>query len=107
MTKIYVYANLLLLNVVHLARCMHLYKGKMKSIEQDLGRLTKTVNAISEIGNELSVPNLPLPECDGCQYRLLDKSMNRQECFYKFIEKTTSNCKGKGHENKTTAAALL
>lgn len=86
---------------------MHLYKGKMKTIEKNLGKLLKAVEAISEIGDELSVPNLPLPECDGCQYRLLDISRNRQECFYKFIEKTTSNCKVKGHENKTTAPALL
>ena len=86
---------------------MHLYKGKMKTIEKDLGKLINAVKAISEIGDELSVPNLPLPECDGCEYRLLDISGNRQECFYKFIEKTISNCKVKGHENKTTAAALL
>lgn len=86
---------------------MHLYKGKMKTIEKDLGKLTKAVKAISEIGDELSVPNLPLPKCNGCQYRLLDISENQQWCYYKFIEKTTSNCKVKGHENKTTAAALL
>ena len=86
---------------------MLLHKVKMKTIERNIEKLIKAVKAISEIGDELLVPNLPMPECGGCQYRLLDISGNRQECFYKFIEKTTSNCKVKGHENKTTAAALL
>jgi len=86
---------------------MHLYVGKMKHLDSNKGTLIETVKAISEIGDELSVPNSPLPECNGCQYRMVDLSRNRHECFYKFIEKTSSNCKVKGYENKTTVAALL
>jgi len=72
---------------------MQMYKGKMETSDNDIDTLIETVKAISKIGNELFAHNLPLPECDGCQYRMVDLTRNRHECFYKLIEKSSSNCK--------------
>lgn len=79
----------------------------MKTTDSDVGTLIEAVKAISEIGSELSVPNIPLPECNGCKYRMVDLSEKRHECFYSYIEQSSSNCKVKGYENKTTIATLL
>ncbi|MFQ5431640.1 MAG: hypothetical protein ACE5EN_03935 [Nitrospinota bacterium] len=86
---------------------MQIDKGKMKTYSNEVDALVESIKVISEIGNELAVPNRPLPECEGCQYRMVDLSRNRHECFYKFIEKSSSNCKVKGYENKKSTAALL
>ena len=59
----------------------------------EAGTLLRAVKAITEIGSELSVPNRPEPKCDGCEYRMVDLSENRQVCFYKFIENSSDECK--------------
>lgn len=78
---------------------MHLFIGRMKTLENEIGTLIEAVKAMTEIGDELSVANRPLPKCNGCQYRLVYLTINRQECFYKYIEKTSSDCKVNDNEN--------
>ena len=60
--------------------------------------LLEAVRAITEIGDELSVKNRPEPKCEGCEYRMVDLSENRQVCFYKFIENSSYECKVNGNE---------
>jgi hypothetical protein len=77
---------------------MHLSIGRMKILEKETGTLIEAVKAMTEIGDELSVPNRPLPKCNGCQYRLVYLTINRQECFYQYIEKTSEDCKVNNNE---------